>query len=140
MRSKSALEHRRQKLTFHKKNYGPSFKEQDLVMLHSRKRSIDKLKSHWSGPYVIIKKINDVNFIMQNSNYRKKSKKSIEHYDRIKHYNHSFKDKRIWLPKIMPSDIQVAFSKITTEQPSVDVEKQSDDNYLLSFEPDEGSN
>ena len=40
----------------------------------------------------------------------------------------------------MPSDKHVAFSKITTEQPSVDVEKQSDDNYLLLFEPDEGSN
>ena len=73
VRSKSALGHRRQKLTFHKKNYGPSFKEQDLVLLHSRKRSIDKLKSHWSGPYVIKKKINDANFIVQNSNYRKKS-------------------------------------------------------------------
>ena len=41
----------------------------------------------------------------------------------------------------MPSDKQVAFSKKTTEQPSVeDVEIQSNHNDLLLPEPDEGSN
>ena len=34
VRSKCALEHRRQKLIFDKKNYGPSYKEQDLVLVH----------------------------------------------------------------------------------------------------------
>ena len=97
-----------------------------------------KLKRHWSGPFVITKKINDVNFIVQNSN---NGKKSIVHYDRIKHYNNSFKEKRISLPKKTLSDKQVAFSKKTTEQPSVEsVEIQSDDNDLLLFEPDEESN
>ena len=75
---------------------------------------------------------------MQNSN---NGKKSIVHYDRIKHYNNSFKEKRISLPKNTPSDKQVAFSKKTTEQPSVEnVEIQSDDNDLLLFEPDGESN
>ena len=97
-----------------------------------------KLKSRWSGPYVITEKINDVNFIVQNSN---NGKKSIVHYDRIRHCNNSFKEKRILLPKRTPSDKQVAFSKKRTEQHRVeDVELQSNDNDLLLFEPDEGSN
>ena len=125
---------------FDKKIYGPSYKEQDLVLVHSpvvKTGQSTKLKSHWSGPYVITKKINDVNFIVQNSN---NGKKSIVHYDRINHYNNSFKEKRILLPTRTPSDKQVAFSKKRIEQPRVDVEIQSDDNDLLLFEPDEGSN
>ena len=141
VRSKCALEHCRQKLTFDKKNYGPTYKEQDFVLVHSpvvKTGQWTKLKSHWSGPYVITKKINDVKFIVQNSN---NGKTSIVHHDRIKNYKNSFKEKRVLLPKRTPSDKQVAFSKKRTEQPRVeDVEIQSDDNDLLLFEPDEGSN
>ena len=141
VRSKCALEHHRQKLIFDTKIYGPSYKEQDLVLVHSpvvKTGQSTKFISHWSGPYVIRKKINDVNYIVQNSN---NGKKSIVLYDRIKHYNNSFKEKRILLPKRTHSDKQVAFSKKKTEQPRVeDVEIQSDDNDLLLFEPDEGSN
>ena len=49
VRSKCALEHRRQKLIFDKKIYGPSYKEQDLVLVHSPVVKIGqstKLKSH----------------------------------------------------------------------------------------------
>ena len=92
------------------------------------------LKSHWSGPYVITKKINDVNLIVQNSN---NGKKSIVHYDRIKH-NNIYKEKRISLPKKCQHIKELHFLKKTCEQPSVEyVEIQSDDNDLLLFEPDE---
>ena len=48
------------------------------------------------------------------------AKRALCDYDRIKHYNNSFKEKRISLPKKKPLDKQVAFSKKTTEQPIVE--------------------
>ena len=72
-----------------------------------------KLKSHWSGPYVLTKKINDINFIVQNFN---NGKKSIGHYDRIKHDIHSFKEKRFSLRKKGPHINRLHFLK---RQPNI---------------------
>ena len=85
VRSKCSLEHRRQNLIFDNKIYGPFYKEPDLMLVHSPvviTGQSTKLKSHWSGPYVIKKKINDVNFIVQKP-YN--GKKSIVYHSRIKH-------------------------------------------------------
>ena len=79
VRSKFAREHRRQKLILDIKIHGPPYIEQDFVLVHSsvvKTGQSTKLKRQWSGPYVITKKIDDVNFVLKNS---KNGKKSIVH-------------------------------------------------------------
>ena len=58
--------------------------EGDRVLLHSpvcRPCQTPKLKSQWSGPYVIDRCINDINFVLR---HEINGKRTIAHYDRIK--------------------------------------------------------
>ena len=59
-------ENRREKFIFDKKFFGPTYKLNDFVLVHSpilKPGQTRKLKSHWSGPYIITKVINDVNLL-----------------------------------------------------------------------------
>ena len=58
VRQKCDYEHRRQKVYFDKKVYGPTFSVGDLVLVHSpvlKPGQVSKFKNHWSGPYLITK-------------------------------------------------------------------------------------
>ena len=84
VRAKCNYEHRRQKVYFDKKIYGPTFSKGDLILLHSpvlKPGQVSKFKSHWSGPYIITRKINDLNFLVSHCST---GKVQIVHYDRIK--------------------------------------------------------
>ena len=93
VRTKCSWEHRRQKLIHDKKIYGPSYKLGELVLVHSpvlKQGQTSKLKSHWSGPFVITKILNDVNFVVQ---HRQKANSIIVHYDRIKRFHNAFQQR-----------------------------------------------
>ena len=86
---KNGWEMRRQKAIFDKKKHGPSYKEGDLVLLHSpvcSQGQTPKLKSFWSGPHCVKKVINQINFVLQDV---KTQKQQIAHYDRIKPFTPS---------------------------------------------------
>ena len=83
VRHKCLTEHRRHKHIYDKKIYGPTFMEGDRVLLHSpvcHPGQTPKLKSQWSGPYVIDRCINDINFVLR---HEINGKRTIAHYDRI---------------------------------------------------------
>ncbi len=67
VRKKRGFEHRRQKQSFDKKIRCPTYKVDDLVLIHSpvcKIGQIPKLKSHWSGPFRITRVMNDINFVI----------------------------------------------------------------------------
>ena len=84
VRHKCLTEHGRHKHIYDKKIYGPTFMEGDRVLLHSPvclPGQTPKLKSQSSGPYVIDRCINDINFVLR---HEINVKRTIAHYDRIK--------------------------------------------------------
>ncbi|CAC5404131.1 unnamed protein product [Mytilus coruscus] len=74
------------KRTYDRSSQLKIYKENDLVWLYNpvRKKGISpKLQCTWTGPFNIIKKINDVIYKIQKN---KKVKPKIVHYDRLKPY------------------------------------------------------
>ena len=83
---KNHWEVRRQKALFDRKKHGPTYQLGDFVLLHSPVHQVNqtpKLKSFWSGPYQIVKEINQINFLLEHCKTRKRQ---VAHYDRLKHY------------------------------------------------------
>ena len=77
-------EMRRQKSLFDRRKYGPTYKVGDLVLLHTPiclPGQTSKLKSHWKGPFEILREFNQLNFILKN---KSDGKQVIAHYDRMK--------------------------------------------------------
>ena len=97
VRDHCKTEQRRQKVYHDKKQHGPTYNIGDQVLLHTPVCSpgqTPKLKSFWSGPYLITSKINQINFVLENMGSRQKQ---IAHYDRIKPFvdsNQRFRSRR----------------------------------------------
>ena len=85
-RNNTAQQLRRSAL-YYRKVHGPVYKEGDCVLDHylvTPPGCSPKLSSHWRGPYLIIKCLNDVNYKIEEIGI---GKHLIVHYDRLKRYH-----------------------------------------------------
>ena len=76
----------RRNAIYNKKVHGPSYNENDYILLHypvTTKGNSPKLSSPWRGPYSILKCINDANYKIEELSTQKQL---VVHYDRIKPY------------------------------------------------------
>ena len=85
-RQYSKTQQHRQKVNYDRKLSGKGFEPQDKVWLFvpQRKRGLSpKLHTFWRGPYVIVKKLSDANYVISklNSNFRQ-----VVHFNRLKPY------------------------------------------------------
>ena len=114
---------RRQKAIFDRSRYGPTYKEGDLVLLHTpvcKKEQSPKLKSFWSGPHRIVRLVNQVNFVLEHCQTKHKQ---IAHYDRIKPFK---------LPEQRLRRAKTKNKLTKTQNPSS--EKDSTENDLIYVE------
>ena len=75
---------KRSKAIYKKKVHGPTYKEEQKVLLYHPAIAVgttSKFASPWKGPYVIEKCLNDVTFRIKEEN---SLKQQIVHYDRLK--------------------------------------------------------
>jgi hypothetical protein len=81
-----------QSIIYQKKHYGiksktKSYKEGQAVWLHDTSRKVGvckKLSYRWKGPYVVLKKIDDLTYLIKRS---KNAIAKIHHVDRLLPYN-----------------------------------------------------
>jgi transposase InsO family protein len=79
-------QHQRQKRLYDQRSHGEPYRVRDFVWLYNPKRKkgiATKLSCHWSGPYMITKRISDIIYRIQTN---RMSKPKIVHYDRLKRY------------------------------------------------------
>ena len=77
----------RQKELYDCKRHGEFYKAGDLVWLHSPvvpRGASRKLHRPWTGPYKIIKRLADVTYRIQNCNGRRRRRRLVVHFDRLK--------------------------------------------------------
>ena len=77
----------RRRALYNRKVHGPVYKEGDCVLFHypvTPPGCCPKLSSHWRGPYRILKRLNDVNYKIEEIGI---GKHLIVYYDRLKRYH-----------------------------------------------------
>ena len=77
---------RRQKVNYDLRQSGKPYQENDLVWLFTpqkKKGLAPKLQRFWVGPYKIVKKLSDANYIIQREG---SLVKKIVHFNRLKMY------------------------------------------------------
>lgn len=87
----------RQKRYYDRQRFGSAYKVNDVVWVfnNARKKGVcPKLQCHWKGPFMVVGKIDDVVYRLQQS---PKHKPIVCHYDRLKPY--VGKDFKIWKVK-----------------------------------------
>ena len=75
---------KRRNAIYNEKVLGPTYKEGQKILLYHPAIAVgttSKFASHWKGPYVIEKSLNDVTIRIKEEN---SSKQQIVHYDRLK--------------------------------------------------------
>ena len=85
-REQSKTSARRQKTSYDRRVQGAGYDEGDFVWLynHTRKKGASqKLVSRWEGPYLIIRKLSNVNYRIQD---KPRGKMRVVHFDRLKPY------------------------------------------------------
>ena len=76
---------KRQKDRFHKKVFGEPYKVEDKVWMFAKhKQKSKKFYNNWEGPYVILKRISDVNYKIAKPTAKTKWK--IVHFNNLKPY------------------------------------------------------
>ncbi|CAC5388204.1 unnamed protein product [Mytilus coruscus] len=86
VRGHMRTQQKRQKVNYDMKQSGKPYKENDLVWLftpHKRKGLSPKLQKFWVGPYRIVKKLSDANYLIQ---LEGSLAKRIVHFNRLKVY------------------------------------------------------
>ena len=82
--NRMGLQQDRQKEKYDRKRHGEPFKEGDHVMLYTPsipRGRCKKLTCHWSGPYLVVKKISEVTYRIRQCNGRKRV---VVHFNRLK--------------------------------------------------------
>ena len=88
VREKMDVAHERQREYYSQKVHGTPYQVGDRVWLHSTvtpKGKSKKLNHPWTGPYLVVKRLSDVNYRIQHQHIR--NKRSVVHFDRLKPCN-----------------------------------------------------
>jgi len=125
-----------------KKNYDHSvnfkkFNEGDCVWLHNLVRRIGKtpkLQCSWTGPYIVIKCLNDVVFRIQ---LNPQSKPKVVHYNRLKLY--TGENKPTWFEQIPGNETDNIPESLSSEIPLVNTTEASEVSSGCETELPEGN-
>ena len=127
VREKTTGKIRRQKRNFDRFARGGPYKAGDVVWLFNTRREkgrCRKFRKPWVGPYMVVRRLSDVNYRIQRS---KRAKPSVVHFDRLKPYRGD-----TFLPwALVPGDNPIDPSNETPATPEVVDESATVDRVSL---------
>lgn len=116
------------KIRYDRDSRACNFKENDLVLMNDFTRK--KLEPRWNGPWIVIKKTNDIDYILR-STHLKRKKDTICHQNRLKRWHGSaevsseFKTKKVRNEK--KSNVTKESQSLTSLTP-VHITEETEDN------------
>ena len=106
VRERTARQLERQKELYNRRIHGNPFKVGDHVWVlfpHVPRGKSRKLYRPWSGPFIVVKKLSDVTYRVQETNNRRR--RIIVHFNRLKPYQHSTSQYQKLRREQIPSDV-----------------------------------